>query len=199
MNLANPWIQALIAVLVGLVPGFTLFLWLASPFSPGVWIFREPFARIFMTVSQFIRGKGVLVKTRDDKYRIGTYAKDEYDDPVAVVGDREIPLDGEHLVWGLFGKKPFGVTWEEGTSLHQRIEEHGDAMTDGGDGLPINIAAAHRYLEGTNDADAITRTEEHAKAEYGGGDTALTDKQMAGLIALMMLLGSVTSFFMVGG
>lgn len=197
----NIWMQAAIAVFVGLIPGLTLFIWLASPFGPPTWVLTEPFTRIFMTVSQFLRGKGVLVKCRDDKYRLGMYTETDRGDPVALVEGREIPLDEDSLVWGLFGKKPFGVTWEAGTSLHQRIraDADGEAMTDGGEGLAVNIAAAHRYFEGCNDADAISRTEEHAKAEYGGGETALSDKQMAGLIALMMLLGSVTSWFMVAG
>jgi len=44
-----------IGLLIGSVFGITLFPWLASPFSPGLWKLSTPFTRIILTVSQFIR------------------------------------------------------------------------------------------------------------------------------------------------
>jgi hypothetical protein len=199
------WEQAAIGLLIGMIPGLLLFEWLASPFSPGLWVLSEPFTRIFLTVSQFIRGRGVLTKRTTGEYEIGTYIpEDDKHGPAVRVSDSVIPVDPDNIRWGLFGKKPFGITWEPGTDLHERIAPTDgpdplEPITDGGDedGHKVNMAAAHRYLKGSNDPDAIDRTVEHAKAEYGGGSDAISDKAMAGLIIVMLILGSVTGYLMV--
>lgn len=194
------WQQALLGLAIGFVPGLLLFPWLTSPFSPGLWKIATPFARIFMTVSQFLRGKGVLTKLKSGEYEIGTYIPESDGGPAIRVSGREIPVDPDRIRWGLFGKKAFGVTWEPGTDLHERIASTDGPdplapVTDGGEEtMTVNMAAAHRYLKNTNNAHAISRTEEHAEAEYGGGDQRLSDKVMAGLIALMMVLGSATAY-----
>lgn len=189
------WAQAGIGLLVGLIPGLLLFEWLASPLGLPLWKLTEPFARIFMTVSQFIRGAGVVVKTKEGNYEIGTYLPDKEE---VQLSDRTIEVDADNLRWGLFGRKPFGITWEPGTDFHNRIANVDELVPDGGDtNLSINMGAAHRRLEGANDADAISRTEEHAKAEHGGGSDAFSDAVMAGLIILMLLMGSGTAYLMV--
>lgn len=198
------WAQAAIGLLAGFIPGFLLFLWLASPFAPGLWKLTEPLTRVFMTVSQFIRGAGVLVHRATGEYEIGTYIPEADGGPAVQLSDRVLSLDAESIRWGLFGKKRFGITWEPGTEFHERISAGPDAVADGGEewfggGLPVDMGAAHRFLEGVNDADAISRTEEHAKAKYGGGSDVLSDKAMAGLITLMLVLGSATGFMMMAG
>jgi hypothetical protein len=190
----NLWIIAVITLTVGFVPGLLLFPWLASPVGPGLWKLSTPFTRIFLTVSQFIRKKGVLVKTSDGYYEIGTFV-DEDGEARALLSDRTVPLDFEELSWGLFGKRPFGVTWEPGTELHQRISVDDPAQADGG-GYAVNVGALHRYLRGANDESAITRTEEKAKAEFGLGDNQLSDLTMGILVGTMLLLGSLTTWMM---
>jgi hypothetical protein len=152
-----------------------------------------------LTVSQFIRGNGVLVKTRDGTYEIGTYVpENKADGPAVQLSDRQIEIDPHRIEWGLFGKKPFGLTWEPGTPLHERVsgtQTRGETLADGGfNTLNINMAAVHRYLRGSNESDAIDRTEEHAKAEHGGGDQGIPDKYMALAITMMLLLGSLTGY-----
>lgn len=188
------WGWAAVALLIGFIPGITLFPWLASPVGPGLWVISTPFARIFFTVSQIIRGAGVLTKLRSNRYEIGLY---DPDGEQIYVADRRLDIDAEDIKWGLFGKRPFGLTWEPGTDFHERVKRD-EAATDGG-GLPVNMAAAHRYLRGANDSDAISRTEDKAKANYGGGDTGFSDTKMAVFIVIMLLLGSFTAFFMLGG
>lgn len=193
------WTQAIVGLLVGSLFGLMLFPWLASPFGPSLWKLSTPFTRIFLTVSQFIRGNGVLVKTRDGTYEIGTYIPEEQETgPAVQLSNRTVEIDPDRIQWGLFGKKPFGLTWEPGTPLHTRVSDgqtQDVTATDGGfSPLNINMAAVHRYLRGANESDAIDRTEEHAKAEFGGGDTGFSDKLMAGMIMLMLILGSLTSY-----
>jgi len=194
----NIWMQAVLGLLVGILPGFLLFEWLASPFGPGLWKLATPFTRVFLTVSQFIRGKGVLVKRATDEYEIGTYVTESAGGPAIQLSDRRMNVEPENITWGLFGKKGFGLTWEPGTTLHERVSDTqtpGLTATDGGiDRLKINMAAVHRYLRGSNESDAIDRTEEHAKAEYGGGSTGMSDTTMAILIIVMLLLGAATGF-----
>jgi hypothetical protein len=192
----NPWVIGIVAMLAGIIPGVTFVIWWASPFAPGAWKLAEPVARLLFTLSQYIRGKGILVKLKDDTYRIGTYVEEEDGGPAVAVDGRQIDLDGEEITWRLLGRKPFGVTWEPGTMLHQIIEG-GEAATDGG-GYPVDLGAFHRHLEGTNSSEAIDRTQEHAKAEFGGGSTKLGDWTMVALIVFMMILGTLTSYLMVG-
>jgi len=186
-----------IGLLIGTVFGITLFPWLASPFSPGLWKLSTPFTRIMLTVSQFIRGQGVLVKTKDGEYQMGTYIPEAKGGPAVQLDDRTIEADPDRIEWGLFGKKPFGLTWEPGTPLHRRASDTQtpDAtLADGGlEKLKLNMAAVHRHLRGTNESDAIDRTEEHAKAEFGGGDSGFSDTLMAVLVMLMLLMGALTS------
>jgi hypothetical protein len=196
------WGWAVIALLVGFIPGILFFPWVASPLGPGLWKLSPIMSRIFLTLSQFIRdtespqmGAGVLVKRSTNEYEIGTYLGNG----LIQLSDRSIAVDTDRLRWGLFGKKPFGLTWEPGTDLHERImPEDGEVIEDGDGGWPVNIGAAHRYLRGTNDADAITRTESKSKAKYAGGADALGDMTMAILIGAMLLLGSLTTFLMLG-
>lgn len=185
------WGWAILAGVVGMIPGLLFFPWIASPVGPGLWILSAPIARVFLTISQYIRGAGVLVKRASGEYEIGTYLPER---ELVQLTDRKLAVDGKQTRWGLFGKKRFGITWEPGTDLHERIKRD-DTPTDGG-GWPVNMGAAHRFLEGTNDADAITRTEEKAKAKYGGGDKTLSDLTMVALIVMMLLLGSLTSYMM---
>lgn len=186
------WGIAVIASLIGFIPGLVWFHWLASPFPPSILIGKEAFARIFLTISQIIRRQGVLVKRKTGEYEIGTYLPDTEE---IVLTDRRLPVDADELVWGLFGKRHFGLTWEPGTDFHQRIQRDDGAATDGG-GLPIDMGAAHRYLRGVNDSDAITRTENKAKAEHGGGSDGISDLWMAILIGVMLVLGWLTTFIM---
>lgn len=187
------WLWAIVGLVAGVIPGILLFPWLASPFGPPLWKVATPFSRIFLTVSQFIRGRGVLVKRSKGSYEIGTYLPDQ---EAVQLTDGTMDITADTTRWGLFGKKAFGVTWEPGTDLHNRIAQ--DNATDGG-GLAVNMGAAHRTLKGANEADPISRTEESAKAEHGGGDEALGDKAMVALIIMMLLLGSFTSWFVLGG
>jgi len=189
----------LIAMLIGILPGLLLFEWIASPFGPSLWVLTTPFTRVFLTLSQFIRGKGVLVKRESGEYEIGTYVNPADAESYIQLSDTTLPVDADNLVWGLFGKRDFGMTWEPGTDLHDLIAGDTDplAYPDGGE-MTINMAALHRYLDGTNEADAITRTEEHSKAEYGGGSDGISEKAMAGLVILMILMGTMTSYFMLG-
>jgi len=186
---------ALVAFMVGLLPGLFLFPWLRSPFAPGLWKLATPMTRVLLTVAQFLRGKGIMVKKANGRYEIGKYDEENQE---AVLSDKRVPVDPERTKWGLFGKKPFGITWEKGTDLHKRVSEN--AAPDGGDdgGEYINMAAAHRILRGANESDAIDRTEEHAKAEYGGGSDGISDMGMAILIGVMLLLGSATAWFVLG-
>lgn len=188
----NIWIIAAIALLAGFVPGLLLFPWLASPLGPGLWKLSTPFTRIFLTVSQFIRKRGVLVKVKEGYYEIGTYDDDESH---VILSDRTVPVNSDELRWGLFGKRPFGITWQSGTELHKRIATGEELSADGG-GYSVDMGALHRYLRGANDADAITRTEEKAKAEHGLGKEQLSDLVMGVLIGVMLLLGSLTTYIM---
>lgn len=190
----NLWMLAAIGLAVGFVPGLIMFPWFASPIPPGLWKLSTPFTRIFLTVSQFLRQRGVLVKTKEGYYEHGTYIE-ENGHARAVLSDRTVPLDKDKLHWGLFGKKPFTVTWEPGTELHERIRVDSPDVADGG-GYTVDMGAAHRILRGVNDGDAITRTEEKAKAEYGGGSDSLGDLTMMLLIGFMAVLGSLTTWFM---
>lgn len=184
---------ALVAMVIAFIPGFALFPWLASPFGPGLWKLSTPFARVFFVLSQVIRKAGVLVKRKTGEYEIGTYLPKR---DAVQLEDKKLGIDSEKLRWGLFGKRKFGITWEPGTDLHQRIMRD-ESATDGG-GWPVNIGAAHRYMRGANDPDAITRAEEKYKAEFGLGSEAMSDLTMAVLIIVMLLLGSVTTWFMLG-
>jgi len=203
--LSSLWGQALVGLVVGIIPGALFIVFLASPFVPGLWIFTEPVARVLVTLSQFIRGAGVLVKRASGHYEIGTYIPADASpdgEPRVQLSDTTLPVDGDALRWGQFGRKPFGLTWEPGTELHERAvpqDADGEPLADGGDAEPVvNVDAVHRYLRGVNEEGAISRTEEHAKAEYGGGPTRISDKVMAILIVFMMLLGTVTGYLMVG-
>jgi len=207
--IAGWWGWAGVGIFVGLVFGIAFFPWVASPFGPGIPFLNPKVAKLFFTVSQFLRGKGMLVKRASGVYEIGTYDGDAKE---VVLSDTRLLIDPKRTRWGLFGKRAFGITWEPGTDLHQRVArdevDKDNAslslthpfldQTDGG-GYPINMAAVHRIFRGTNDADAITRTEEKSKAKHGGGDTTFDDKWMAAFIVLMLLLGSFTSWFMLGG
>jgi len=187
----------LIAMVIGLIPGFLLFEWLASPFGPGLWVLATPFARIFLTVGQFARsttGPGVLVKRKSGKYEIGTC---DLDRGVIVLSDSELEFDQDEVIWNLFGKKDFGITWEAGTDFHNRIMRAPAASSDGG-AYPINMAAAHRLLRGGNEIEAINRTESHAEAEYDGNSAGISQWGMAGLIMVMLILGTATAVFLVG-
>ncbi len=153
----------------------------------------EPFARIHLTISQFIRRAGVLVKRASNDYELGTYLPDSEE---VLLSDTRLPVDADQTSWGLFGKRKFGVTWEFGTDLHRRITPADEAVaTDGGGDRTVNVAAAHRYFRGANDADVISRTEESAEAEYGGGEE-LSTTVMGLLVALMLFLGSMTTWLM---
>lgn len=187
------WTVAALAVIAGFVPGVLLFPWITSPFGPGLLMLDEPFARIHFTISQFIRRAGVLVKRSSNEYEIGTYLPD--DDEV-LLSDTRLPVDEDRLSWGLFGKRKFGVTSELGTDFWRRITPRGEGMAaDGGDEVTVNVAAAHRQLRGANDADVISRTEEAAEAEYGGGEE-LSTSVMGLLVGLMLVLGSMTAWVM---
>lgn len=187
------WTVAVFATIVGFVPGLLLFPWVTSPFGPGLLMLDEPFARIHFTISQFIRRAGVVVKRASNDYEFGTYLPESNE---VLLSDTRVPLDTEQLSWGLFGKRKFGVTWELGTDLHRRIMPSGEEVaTDGGGERTVNVAAAHRYFRGSNDADVISRTEEAAEAEYGGGEE-LSTPMMGLLVGLMLFLGSMTTFLM---
>lgn len=191
----NVWVIAIIALAIGAIPGLIFFPWMASPFG-GLGPLAPPFARIFFTVSQMIRGRGVLVKRATGQYEIGTYSEIDDDTVVVELSDGLLELDSSRLEWGLFGKRPFAVTWEPGTPLHERIS---DTESDKeADGLSVNLGALHRLLRGVNNEEAITRTEEKAKAKYGGGSQELSDLTMALLIGGMLVLGSVTTWLMIG-
>lgn len=195
------WTIAYIALVVGFLPGLLLFPWIASPFGPGLWVLSDAVTRIHFTISQIIRKAGVLVKRSSNEYEHATYLPEE---GAALCADgAKIPVDDDRTSWGLFGKRRLGLTWEPGTDLHERVRADrsydGDpeSVTDGGeDELAVNMDAAHRYFEGANDADVISRTEEKAEAEYGGGGDELSGLAMAMLIAFMLFLGSMTTFLM---
>lgn len=193
------WGIALIAMVLGFIPGILLFPWVTSPFGPGLWVLSGPFARIHYTISQVIRRQGVLVKRASDEYEHATYLPDE---EVALCADgTRISIDEGRTTWGWFGKRRLGVTWEFGTSFYDRItaapeDDSGEAAADGSGGRRVSLNAAHRMLRGVNEADVISRTEEKAEAEYGGGGSELGGLTMAMLVALMLLLGSFTTFFM---
>jgi hypothetical protein len=189
------WTWALVAFLIGVLPGLFFFPWIRSPFAPGLWKLSTPMARVLLTVAQFLRGRGIMVKRANGRYEIGKYDEENQE---AILSDKRVPVDPERTKWGLFGKKPFGITWEKGTDLHNRVSENVETDGGDGDGEYINMAAVHRILRGANDADAITRTEEHAKAEYGGGTSGISDLGMAILIMVMLLLGSATAWFVLG-
>ena len=180
---------AFAALILGLIPGLLLFPAAASPFMPGLWILNAPFARIFHTIAQVIRGRGVLVKRKDGTYEAGIYDPDAEQ---AVLSDTTLPMDSDRLRWALFGKRPLAVTWEPGTELHERMAR-ADADADG---LPIDMGAAHRYLRGTNDADAISRTKEAAEAKYGGGNDGLGELGAAAVIGGLAVLGALTTWLM---
>jgi hypothetical protein len=191
------WAVAYFALIIGAIPGLTLFPWITSPFGPGLWMLSEPFARIHLTISQFIRRVGVLVKRASNNYEIGVYLEDEQE---AVMSDGRVPIDEERTSWGLFGKRKFGVTASKDTDFYQRVrcDTTGvGVVADGGeDVFAVNMAAVHRYFEGANDSDAISRTEEKAEAEYGGGSEELSGTAMGLLIGLMLLMGSMTTYVM---
>lgn len=180
---------AAVALVLGLLPGLLLFPAAASPFAPGLWVLNAPFARIFHTIAQVIRGQGVLVKRKSGTYEAGQYDPEREQ---VFLSDGWHNVNAERTTWALFGKRPFGVTWEEGTDLHERVAREGD----GEDGLPINMGAVHRYLRGANEADAISRTEQAAAAEYGGGDDGISTILMAVLIGAMAVMGSLTTYVM---
>lgn len=185
----NLLIFAAVAMVIGIVPGLVMFPALASPFVPvGLWVLRTPFAKVFHTLAQVIRGQGVLVKRADGRYETGIYDPEREQ---VCLGDTWLDVDSERLRWALFGKRPFGVTWEPGTDLHERIRREGD-----GPGLAVNMGALHRFLRGANEADAITRTEEASKANYGGGDEEIGFLVMSVLVLLSAILGSLTSYIM---
>lgn len=179
---------ALVPMLAGILLGLFLFPIFASPFGPGLWILAPMFARIFHTVAQVIRKQGILVKRSMNNYEFGIY--DSEKNAVYLDGDwREDLLDADQTRWALFGKRPLGVTWELGTDLHQKVRQD--------DPLDIDMGAVHRYLRGVNESDAITRTEEKAKAEHGGGSDGFSAVVMVVGIVLMIMLGVLTTFFMV--
>lgn len=187
------WTVAVFATIAGFLPGVLLFPWVTSPFGPGLLVLDEPFARIHFTISQFIRRAGVLVKRASNDYEFGTYLPESDE---VLLSDTRLPIDSEQASWGLFGKRKFGVTWELGTDLHRRITPSGEQMAaDGGDERTVNVAAAHRYFRGGNESDVISRTEESAEAEYGGGEE-LSTGMMGLLVGLMLFLGSMTTFLM---
>jgi len=175
----------LIALFVGLLPGLFFFEWAASPFGPGIPLMNTNFGRLFLTLSQFLRGRGVLVKRNTGRYELGTFIPETN---AVQLSDRTLSVSEKDLRWRIFGKKPFAVTWEEETDIHEL------AMEDSHD---INMGAVHRHLEGSNDDDAINRTEEHSKAEFGGGEQEIPQKIMIGLIILLMMMGVITAVLLV--
>jgi len=182
-------VYAFVAMVVGIGFGLALFPWAVSPMpGPGFKYAGGLFARIFHTIAQVIRGAGVLVKRSDNIYEIGGY----YDATGEVyLSDGWYMIDGDTTRWGLFGKRPFGITWEEGTDLHRRVQrDDSDSAHD------INMGAVHRYLRGANEGDDIERAKEKAEAEYSGGSQGLSQLMMAVLIILMVLLGAFTTWFM---
>lgn len=189
------WGQVAIALLAGAIPGVVLIPALASPFGPPLGPLSAPLARVLLTVGQFIRGAGVLVKRASGEYEIGTWIPAEDGGPAVQLSDRRLPVDPDRITWGLFGKKRFGITWEPGTELHERA-----ALTDPADDgdFAVDMGAVHRYLRGANEMQPIDRTEEHAAAEYGGGDDKMSDRVMAVLVIVMLLLGTATGYVMVG-
>lgn len=184
----------IVALIVGTLLGMGLFPLFASPFGPGLWKAAPMFARIFHTVAQVIRKQGVLVKRKTNEYELGIY-DDAKQSVYLKDGWHDGLLDTSRLRWALFGKRPLAITWEPGTDLHEKVKRDTE-NTDGG-GYPIDMGAVHRYLRGVNDPDAITRTEEKAKAEHGGGETGFSDMQMVGLMVLMVVLGFATTFLVV--
>lgn len=192
------WTQAIIGLLLGIIPGVTVILWMASPFGPTIPFLSTALARVLLTVSQFIRGKGVLVKRETGEFEIGTYVEDSPNGAIVRVSDDIIEVDPERLTWGLFGKKDFGLTWELGTELHQRMQTQ-DPLADGGVlGYEVNMAALHRYLRGTNEQGPIDRTEEHAEAQYGDGDHGFGTKMKIAYVVLMLILGIATTWIAMG-
>lgn len=206
------WRYGLLAFAVGILPGVTLFPWITSPFGPGLWVLSTPFARIHFTISQVIRKVGVLVKRSSNDYEFGTFVPE---DEEAIVSDGRVPVDEASTRWGLFGKRKLGLTWEFGTDVYERITVDqadesqqrpdaavsdasgmGDAVADGRGRVSVSLNAAHRLFRGVNEAETITRTKEHAEAEYGGGDDDLGGLMMALLVMLMLLLGSATTYLM---
>jgi hypothetical protein len=173
-----------------------LFPWFASPFGPGLWIAAEPFARILLTASQMVRGRGVLVRRATGEFEFGTYLDDTH---AVQLSDTQLALAPEDdLEWGWFGKRRLGLTWEHGTDFHRMIRDTDNTRADGGesDAISVDIGTAHRMLKGTNNADVISRVEENAEAEYGGDNTTLSGIVMALLVGLMLVLGSLTGIIM---
>jgi len=201
------WRYGLLAFGLGVLPALAFFPWITSPFSPGLWVLSAPFARIHLTLSQVIRKAGVLVKRSSNNYELATYDADSEE---AVVSDGRVPIDESSTRWGLFGKRKLGLTWELGTDIHERIRagEPEDApavsngatpretAADGRGSVPVSLNAAHRLFRGVNEAETITRTKEQAEAEHGGGEDGLDGLMMAGLVMMMLLLGSATTYFM---
>jgi len=178
-----------IAMVVGLGFGLALFPWAMSPMpGPGFKYAGGMFARIFHTIAQVIRGEGVLVKRNDNTYEIGQYDDDRGQ---VRVSDTWLDIDADKTRWGLFGKRPFGLTWEQGTDLHERVQRE-----DSDDPHDINMGAVHRFLQGTNEAEDLHRAEDKAEAEYSGGSQGLSQLMMAVLIMFMVLMGAITTWFM---
>jgi len=177
---------AIIPMLIGILLGLGLFPLFASPFGPGLWKAAPLFSRIFHTVAQVIRKQGVLVKRAANHYELGIY-----DDGDVYLSDgwHSDMIDTEKTRWALFGKRPLGVTWELGTDLHRQVSDLDSHHT-------IDMGAVHRYLRGANEADAISRTEQAAAAEYGGGDDGISTILMAVLIGAMAVMGSLTTYVM---
>jgi hypothetical protein len=189
----NLWLLAIVGLLLGLLPGLAMMPLFASPLFPmGLWVLSDPFARIQLTISQVIRRDGgVLVKRAAGRYEIGTYLPESDE---VLLEDTRIKIDASKLNWGLFGKRRFAATWEEGTDVHEQIRVDDDSADDE---IKVNMGALHRMFQGSNNADVISRTEEQAEAEYGGGDQGISETAMAVLVAVMLVLGALTTGLMI--
>lgn len=187
------WKVAIIATVLGFLPGLTLFPWVTSPLGPGLWMLSQPFARIHLTISQFIRRAGVLVKRSTNEYEIGTYLPESGE---AMLSDGRVDVDENRTSWALFGKRKFGVTASLHTDLYERLkaDDTAGARADGGQAR-VNLNAAHRYMEGSNEIEAISRTKEAAEAQFGGGEE-LGTLTMGILVGVMLMLGSFTAMMM---
>jgi len=183
------WVWLVVVMIVGIGIGLGLFPWFGSPFGPSLWKANPMFARVFHTIAQVIRGQGVLVKRASNEYEIGQYDPERKQ---VRLSDGWLDVDPEKTRWRLFGKRPFAVTWEPGTDLHQRVQR-----PDADSPLGIDMGAVHRYLRGTNEEAAINRTKEQAEAEYAGGADTLSDLTMAVLTGFMAVLGFLMTWVVV--
>lgn len=189
-------------MVVGLVLGIGLMPAMATPFVPsppqkgGI---LQQFIKIYMTISSMILEASVFYLKGGGQYVRKRVEIDGDTVSFVVNGTRET-WDGAKQRFVTFGRRPLGLAWSEDHPMYQAILKDQDVETDGGQPVElVNMDHLHRMLRSVNQLRTIDAAVKDAKDEYGGGDDGPGTFMILGIAIFMMMLGSLTVWFAMGG